>query len=187
MEERELVVLVDEQNNPIGTREKREVHSLDTPLHRGFSVFLFNSRRELLLQQRSRQKITWPLVWSNSCCGHPAPGEEPIDAARRRLWYELGLREVALSVALPEYRYRAVFKGVCENEFCPVLVGVSDELPQPNPLEVTSVVWISWIAFKQRLSSEPDRFSVWCREEASLLEAHPSFNSFITGASAQLL
>jgi len=67
----EKVVLVDEENNVLGTTDKSTVHTANTPLHRGFSAFIFNSKQEILLQQRSKYKKTWPLVWSNSCCGHP--------------------------------------------------------------------------------------------------------------------
>src|SRR5205823_3519011 len=88
----ELVILVDEQNNALGTTPKADVHGPTTPLHRGFSSFVFRSSdQHVLLQQRSAKKRTWPLMWSNSCCGHPGPGESNIGAAIRRLKYELGL------------------------------------------------------------------------------------------------
>jgi len=93
MSEIELVVLVDDADTEIGTMPKSEVHTLDTPLHRAFSLFLFRkSDGKLLLQQRSHAKKTWPLVWSNTCCGHPGPGEERIDAVARRLGRELGMQ-----------------------------------------------------------------------------------------------
>ena len=87
----EFVVLINEKNEAIGKALKSEVHTDKTPLHRGFSVFLFNSKKQLLLQQRSSQKITWPLIWSNSCCGHPLPAESVLEAAKRRLSFELNL------------------------------------------------------------------------------------------------
>ena len=89
--EEEHVVLVDENNVVLGTTPKATVHTDNTPLHRGFSVFLFNDKNELLLQQRSHLKKTWPLAWSNSCCGHPALNESNEDAVKRRVQFELGI------------------------------------------------------------------------------------------------
>ena len=98
----ELVILVDEQNSILGTMPKDEVHGATTPLHRGFSVFVFRSSdRHVLLQQRSAKKRTWPLVWSNSCCGHPAPDESNVDAAKRRLKHELCLIPMLLEEVAP--------------------------------------------------------------------------------------
>lgn len=87
----ELIVLVDENDQPIGVMPKSLVHGPNTPLHRGFSVYVFRPEGELLLQQRSFGKQTFPGVWSNSCCGHPGPGETPGQAAVRRARMELGL------------------------------------------------------------------------------------------------
>ena len=124
----ELVVLVNEQNEVLGTMPKADVHGATTPLHRGFSVFVFRSRdKRLLLQQRSGKKRTWPFVWSNSCCGHPGPGESTVDAARRRLKYEVGLDPIRLEEVAP-YRYCFTRDGIRENEICPILVGVVESL-----------------------------------------------------------
>src|SRR5258708_6704908 len=92
----EYVVLVDDHNNVLSTAPKLPTHNHNTPLHRGFSVFLFNTKGQLLLQQRSHTKKTWPLVWSNSICGHPLLDETPIDAAKRRLQFELGIIDTKL-------------------------------------------------------------------------------------------
>jgi isopentenyl-diphosphate delta-isomerase len=165
----EHVVLVDENNSPIGTVSKQTVHTADTPLHRGFSAFLFNQKGELLLQQRSHVKKTWPLMWSNSVCGHPALGEENVDAARRRARFELGLELDDVAEVAP-YRYKAVKDGVMENEICPILVGRVSNEPQFNPEEVEAVKWVSWQEFLEEIRSNPDTYSVWCREEAEILE-----------------
>ena len=101
----EHVVLVDEENTVIGIMPKSDVHQKETPLHRAFSSFIFRvSDGKFLLQQRSSQKKTWPLMWSNSCCGHPAFNESNISAAYRRLDAELGLRPMFLEEVAP-YRY----------------------------------------------------------------------------------
>lgn len=171
----ETVVLVDENDTPIGQAPKRSVHGPDTPLHRGFSLFLFNPRGEVLLQRRSSSKTTWPDQWSNSCCGHPSPEERPEDAARRRAAFELGLMPERIQVVLPHYRYRAEFGGVVENETCPVLVGVTDREPAPNPDEVSDVRWVNWNAFLDSVrKGEP--VTPWCAEEAELLGACPAFH-----------
>jgi isopentenyl-diphosphate Delta-isomerase len=175
----EYVVLVNEQNEPIGKALKSQVHTGDTPLHRGFSVFIFNSRGDLLLQQRSRYKKTWPLVWSNSCCGHPQPGEETIDAAQRRLLEELGLEIPQLWEVLPDYRYRAEMKGVVENEICPVFVGFTEEQPIPNQEEIHAVRWTPWEEFIQTVATANPPYSSWCVEETQLLAQNQTLQQLL--------
>lgn len=178
-EEPELVVLVDGQNNQLGTAPKSGVHGPDTPLHRAFSVFLFNERGEVLLQQRSAAKITWPSVWSNSCCGHPGPGESVESAARRRIREELGVDVHRLWNVLPEYRYRAESKGIVENEICPVLVGIAANDPQPDPAEVADVRWISWDELLSSVGPNSE-LTPWCVEEVRLLEASSVFHDILS-------
>lgn len=170
----ELVVLVDESNSVLGTMPKSEVHRAETPLHRGFSLFLFNGTGEVLLQQRSAAKKTWPLVWSNSCCGHPALGESNADAARRRLQEELGMRAVSIQEISP-YRYKCSRDGVMENEICPILAGFSNDEPRLNPVEVEAVRWMPWRSFLKEIETHADRYSLWCVEEARILSGHPRF------------
>lgn len=175
----ELVVLVDEQNRPLGAAPKATVHHSSTPLHRGFSLFLFDRAGRVLLQQRSAAKRTWPLVWSNSCCGHPAPGEDPIAAARRRARAELGVEPMRLEVVLPDYRYRVERDGVVENEICPVLVGVTGEEPRPDPAEVASLRWVAWRDLLAAVAGGREELSPWCVEEAPLLDAAPAFAAWL--------
>ncbi len=162
----ESVVLVDDDDNEIGVAPKSTVHTDSTPLHRAFSVFLFNPRGELLLQRRALTKKTWPGVWSNSCCGHPRPGEAYIEAARRRLAEELGITDVELKPGIPSFRYRAELDGVVENEICPVFLGYSSQEPIPNSQEVAEVSWIDWEEFIARIKADPSSISPWCYEEA---------------------
>ena len=170
---KEHVVMVDEVGTPKGTRDKREVHGKTTPLHLAFSVFVFDLDGRLLLQQRSSRKTTWPLVWSNSCCGHPQDGEPTEVAATRRLSEELGMVNCPVHLVLPDYRYKAVYNDVMENEICPVFVGWSSEVPTPNRDEVEAVRWVDWKYFSDSITGEGDHefasFCPWCLEETQLL------------------
>ena len=175
----ELVVLVDEHDRVLGTMAKADVHGATTPLHRAFSSFVFRSSdKHLLLQQRSARKPTWPLMWSNSCCGHPGPGESTIDAARRRLKYELGLDPRFLEEVAP-YRYCFTRDGIMENETCPILVGIVEHEPVINPDEVEAVRWREWNAFLEEIALDPTSFSEWCVEEARILERTPRCRELI--------
>src|SRR5258708_36475050 len=157
----DYVVLVNEKNEPLGTMNKFEAHSKTTPLHRGFSLFLFNSKWELLLQQRSKKKKTWPGVWSNSCCGHPKMEETPTEAAQRRLRFELDIADAQIKVILSDYRYRYEKDQVVEHEICPVMIGYSSSQPKPNGAEVLAVRWIPWEAWYQEIKTLPTRYSPW--------------------------
>lgn len=148
---------------------KSEVHGTETPLHRAFSIFLFNAEKKLLLQQRSHVKKTWPLAWSNSCCGHPGLDESNIDAAKRRIQDELGMSISWAEEASP-YRYQFSKDGVMENEICPILIGYTEDVPVINPDEVEAVEWISWSDFLTEIKNNTDKYSPWCIEEAMILE-----------------
>ena len=165
----ELVVLVDEENNILGTMPKSEVHGANTPLHRAFSAFLFNADKKLLLQQRSHVKKTWPLAWSNSCCGHPGLDEPNIDAAKRRIKDELGMTVQWIEEVSP-YRYQFTKDGVMENEICPIHIGYTEDEPRINPLEVEAIEWTSWADFLSEIKNNTDKYSPWCIEEAMILE-----------------
>lgn len=175
----EIVVLVDEQNNILGTTPKSTVHTNNTPLHRAFSLFLFNPQGELLLQQRSHFKKTWPLVWSNSCCGHPGLNESNIDAARRRVKDELGMDIDSIEEIAP-YRYSFTKDGVMENEICPILVGTTSAVPDINPEEVETIRWISWSDFlNETRQDQADTYSPWCKEEVEILDQNNRFKQII--------
>lgn len=173
----EHVVLVDENNHVLGTTPKSTVHTIDTPLHRGFSLFLFNAQNQLLLQQRSSKKITWPLIWSNSCCGHPALEETNVEAAIRRARDELGLVLSEVIELLP-YRYRFELQGIVENEICPILVARTDQTPAPNPEEVEAVQWVRWQDYLDEINHNPEGYSPWSVEEARLLARSPEFQQW---------
>jgi isopentenyl-diphosphate Delta-isomerase len=160
----EQVVLLDESGQAIGVADKATVHTADTPLHLAFSCYLFNERGELLLTQRALHKKTWPGIWTNSCCGHPAPGESIVDSVRRRLWSELGIEAARIDLLLPGFRYRAIMgNGIVENEMCPVFIGSTTMQPQPDSDEVADARWIRWTDFTAQLESGELDISPWCQ------------------------
>jgi len=172
----ELVILLDEAGRPAGTMPKADVHGPDTPLHLAFSVYLFDSGGRLLVTRRALGKRTWPGVWTNSCCGHPAPGEDPAAAARRRLDQELGLRPARLELVLPDFTYRAVAAdGVVENEVCPVFFAHLDGDPEPTPAadpgEVAEWRWVPWDQFRALAATAPWTLSPWAVAQVGQLPA----------------
>ncbi len=173
----ELVVLVDKNNRVLKTAPKLETHSVNTPLHRGFSVFLFDSKGNLLLQQRSKAKKTFPLVWSNSCCGHPGLNESNINAAKRHLEQELGIKNVEVFEIISDYRYRVSMNNVFENEICPVLICFTSQKPNANKDEVENLKWIPWKVFLREIDDEDKAYSLWAKEEAILLEKNQKFQT----------
>src|SRR3989344_1378389 len=171
----EEVVLVDEENNILGTMPKSFVHGKTTPLHRGFSLFLFGRDGRLLLQRRSHTKKTWPLAWSNSICGHPGRNESNVDAAKRRLAFELRIASAHIEEVAP-YRYTFVRSGIMENEICPILVGFTREEPKPSPDEAAAVRWVAWPEFLEEIRARPGLYSEWCVEEARILAGNSHFD-----------
>lgn len=181
----DYVVLVNEQNESLGTMPKLEAHNKNTPLHRGFSVFLFNENGKLLLQQRSKGKKTWPGVWSNSVCGHPKINESSIEAAKRHLAHELGIKHAEISVVLPNYRYRFEKDGVVENEICPVMTGVTKNKPKPNPEEVEAIQWVTWNKWLSEVQKNSENYSPWAVEETQILSKSKLFLAYLQKIAAQ--
>lgn len=165
----EQVVLLDDDGRAIGVADKATVHGATTPLHLAFSCYGFDRAGRLLVTRRARHKVTFPGVRTNTCCGHPAPGEAVEDAVRRRLADELGLRAVDLRLVLPDFAYRAAAGGVEENELCPVYVCTLDGEPSARPGEVESVEWWSWDAFLAAAAA--GELSPWAQLQAPLLDA----------------
>ena len=166
----EQVVLLDESGSAVGTADKAGVHHADTPLHLAFSCYVFNRRGELLVTRRALGKRTWPGVWTNTCCGHPGPGEDLADAVRRRLRDELGVTAHDLELALPAFRYRAEMpNGVVENEMCPVFHAVTDDEPTPNPDEVADTRWVPWVDFTEQVLIHRAEVSPWCARQLAEL------------------
>lgn len=166
----EQVVLLSNDGSAIGAADKATVHQAATPLHLAFSCYLFDERARLLVTRRSLAKRTWPGVWSNSCCGHPVPGE-PVEAAvRRRVNEELGIALGEVACLLPDFRYRAVdASGIVENEVCPVYAARISGDPCPDPAEVADWQWTPWPAFLQLAHDAPWAISPWAALQAPLL------------------
>lgn len=167
----EQVVLLDDDGNPIGVADKATVHGPTTPRHLAFSCYGVDGAGRLLVTRRARSKTAFPLVWTNTCCGHPAPGEHLADAVRRRLADELGLRAVELRMVLPAFSYRASQDGVEENELCPVFVARLAGEPDPRPDEVEDVAWWSWAQFRAAADDPASGLSPWARLQVPLLAA----------------
>lgn len=158
--EDEALILVDESDREIGHLSKGECHDGDGVLHRAFSLFIFNSRRELLLQQRSAGKRLWPLYWSNSCCSHPRRGETTDEATRRRLDEELGIAADFDHLFTFQYHARYFDLG-SESELCSVYAGRCDETPRPNSTEIAAVRWITIDDLDREFIEQPEVFTPW--------------------------
>ena len=171
------IVLVDRQNRVLGTADKLEIHNGNTPLHRGFSVFLFNKKGDLLLQQRAKNKKTFPLIWSNSVCGHPMLNESNVDAAKRRLSYELGINDVEIFEVISNYKYKVGMNGIWENEICPVLICFTDKKPAVNKDEIENIRYLPWQEFLKEINDKSKTYSLWSKEEAKLLAKNKKFLS----------
>lgn len=166
----ELVVLLGDDHRPVGTMDKALVHGPDTPLHLAFSVYVFGPDGRFLVTRRALGKRTWGGVWTNSCCGHPGPGEDIEDAARRRLRQELSLVPSAMRLALPDFSYRAVSpEGVVEHEVCPVFVAEVDSDPVPDAQEVAQWRWVDWPGFRDLAARQPWALSPWSVAQTALL------------------
>ncbi|HEU0317053.1 MAG TPA: isopentenyl-diphosphate Delta-isomerase [Solirubrobacteraceae bacterium] len=176
----ELVVLVDERGCPIGSAEKWASHHADTPLHLAFSCYVFDDAGLFLTTRRALGKKVWPGVWSNSVCGHPAPGESLCDAIERRLEYELGMTARDFEVVLPDHLYRAPpFRGIVEYEFCPVYVARAATWPQPNPREVDACAWVEWDEFVRAAETDTrDAYSWWCKNQLHQLKDQPLIDTY---------
>lgn len=141
----ERIVLLSTDGHAVGTAPKASSHHDATPLHLAFSCYLTDSAGRVLTTQRAHDKATFPSVWTNSCCGHPAPGEPLREAVRRRVRTELGLEAADMTLVLPEFRYRATAPdGIVENELCPVVRATVTGEPRLHPDEVASAEWRDW-------------------------------------------
>ena len=158
---KENVILVNENDQQIGLMEKMEAHE-KALLHRAFSVFTFNERGELLLQQRAASKYHSPLLWTNTCCSHQRDGETNIEAGKRRLKEEMGF-ECELN-ELFHFTYKAPFdNGLTEHEIDHVMVGRYNIDPEINLEEVEDFKWMTIEEVKEDMAEKPEIYTVWFR------------------------
>lgn len=159
LNEPEQVVLIDVEDREIGHMEKLAAHQ-EGLLHRAFSIFIFNERGELLLQQRAGSKYHSAGLWTNSCCGHPRPGESLLIAGERRLKEEMGMT-VSLEKAF-HFIYRADLEnGLVENELDHVLIGCVNKHPEPDPKEASDWRWVQRKTLERELLEHPRLFTAW--------------------------
>ncbi|MFE9533650.1 isopentenyl-diphosphate Delta-isomerase [Streptomyces sp. NPDC006691] len=155
-----MLELVDESGNTIGTAEKLSAHQAPGQLHRAFSVFLFDPAGRLLLQRRALGKYHSPGVWSNTCCGHPYPGESPFAAAARRTYEELGIAPSLLAEAgTVRYNHPDPESGLVEQEFNHLFVGLVQSPLRPDPEEVGETAFVTPEELAERHARDP--FSAW--------------------------
>lgn len=178
---KEQIVFVDRQGKPVGVGEKLASHHENTRLHLAFSCYVFNNKGEFLVTQRAYKKKVWPGVWTNSVCGHPAPGESIEDAIARRLQYELGMGAEPPQLIIPDYIYKTPpFKGVIEHEYCPIFFARAMSEPRPNPMEVDDYKWMKWQDYVQAAMSDgDDTWSWWCKDQLKILENHPQLRNYL--------
>ena len=172
----EKVILVNERDEQIGVMDKLEAHE-KAVLHRAVSVFVLNSKNQIMLQQRAAQKYHSPLLWTNTCCSHQREGESNIEAGSRRLFEEMGFKTNLKE--LFHFIYKAPFtNGLTEHELDHVMIGYYEGEPQINREEVESWKWMDLEAVRDEMELEPEKYTVWTRiifdEFFHYLEEHKS-------------
>ena len=155
----EFVVLVDQNDKETGIMEKQEAHEKGL-LHRAISVFIFNSKAELLLQKRAEDKYHSAGLWTNTCCSHPRKDENTIDAADRRLFEEMGMK-CELKEAF-SFKYKAhLGNNITEHEFDHVFIGTSQSIPAPDPSEVAAWKYMSSDEIAKDIQLHPEQYTEW--------------------------
>ena len=155
----ENVILVDEQDNQLGLMPKMQAHE-KAVLHRAFSVFIFNDKGELMLQQRAAHKYHSPLLWTNTCCSHQRDGESNIEAGKRRLIEEMGFKTNLKEIF--SFVYKAPFdNGLTEHELDHVMIGNFNGTPIINPDEVASYKWMTLEEVKKDIELQTKLYTAW--------------------------
>ena len=162
--ESEELILVNENDQEVGFSLKADCHDHDGILHRAFSIFVFNSQGEVLLQQRAASKRLWPMFWSNSCCSHPRRGESMSEALQRRLQQELRISCDAEYLFKFQYHARYADLG-SERELCSVYAGLSDDPVRANDTEVNDCRFLAPDQLDRELVEHPEQFTPWFKLE----------------------
>ncbi len=157
--EKEYVVLVDEHDKELGVMEKMQAHT-EGKLHRAVSVIIFNSKKQMLLQKRAEGKYHSAGLWSNTCCSHPRLNENPGDAAKRRLYEEMGIKCELQKMFTFTYQIK-FSNNLSENEFDYVYAGICDDVPLPDPSEVGDWKFIDISALENQMKENPSQFTEW--------------------------
>ena len=158
----EFLIVVDRNDDAIGTQTKEECHRGEGILHRAIAAFVFNGKNKLLIAQRSKSKILWPEFWDASCCTHVYPGETYEQAGERRLWQELGFS--CKLRFLTKFRYQARYEDSgSENEMCALLIGRYNGKVKPNPEEVASYKWVDIDDLRENMDGNSDEYTPWIR------------------------
>ncbi|MNL15409.1 Isopentenyl-diphosphate Delta-isomerase [compost metagenome] len=182
----EKVILVDENDCEIGLMEKMEAHYLGK-LHRAFSVFIFNTKGELLLQQRAVEKYHSGGKWTNTCCSHPRQGEDTIAAAKRRLKEEMGL-DCELKYGF-HFIYNAVLlNNISEHEYDHVFWGISNQIPIPDVTEVASFKYVDMNFLSEDIKTNNESYTEWlkiCFDR--IMETYPEILTFISNQKENTL
>ncbi|MDB5297543.1 MAG: isopentenyl-diphosphate delta-isomerase, type 1 [Phycisphaerales bacterium] len=159
----EAIVLVDEQDRPVGYAPKLPPHEEGGRLHRAFSVFLFDRGGRMLLQRRAAGKYHFAGRWTNACCSHPRRDQPVAAAAAARLRFEMGIEAPIVPLLTFTYRAHDPASGLTEHEFDHVFAGAFDGAPAPNPAEVSDWRWADPPALRADVAARPDRYTPWFR------------------------
>lgn len=166
--QRDKVILVDQNDQEIGYADKMEAH-VKGMLHRAFSIFLFNSKKEMLIHQRAAGKYHGGGLWTNACCSHPQPGEDLKYSATERLHFEMGL-QCELQKAFSFIYHSPVENGLIEHEYDHVYIGFTDDTPLPHPDEVQGYRWISTTDLKNEIELHPEKFTFWFKKAVQMIK-----------------
>jgi isopentenyl-diphosphate delta-isomerase len=203
----EYLYFVDKNDNQTGeTAEKYTAHNADTKLHAAFSCYVFNKQGKFLVTQRAHSKKVWHGVWTNTCCGHPFPGETREDAVVRRLEYELGMKVSNIRLVVPKYIYKTPpYNRIIEHEYCPIYVAIAESRTTANPDEVEAYKWVDWDWYVNELDNDSTNYSVfaesvpkddelgsknvpkwswWCKDQLQILKSSKEFLQYIQTISS---
>lgn len=176
----DLLILVDNNDQEIGTMEKLEAHQKGL-LHRAFSILVFNDNGEVLIHKRAAHKYHSAGLWTNTCCSHPRPSERIEEAAHRRLQEEMGF-DCELASAFHFTYFAPLENNLVEHELDHVLIGIFNQNPIPNPDEVSDFRWMKWDDLKQDIQNNTSNYTFWFHKIVT--EFHSEIEKYITSKNS---